>query len=100
MCAWIYWEEERRRQSPLTAQMEEENIAAQAVDEWLDGFDDGAAVALDYGQVAEAVYPDDSPSDLRLGIECLAEADLTGAAAAYRRLASRWLPIKQLARAS
>lgn len=68
--------------------------------EWLDGFDDGSAVALDYGQVAEAVYPDDSPSDLRLGIECLAEADMTGAAAAYRRLAGRWLPIKQLARAS
>lgn len=68
--------------------------------EWLDGFDDGAAVALDYGQVAEAVYPDDSPSDLRLGIECLADGDMTGAAAAYRRLAGRWLPIKQLARAS
>jgi hypothetical protein len=50
--------------------------------------------------VADKVYPDDSPMDIRLGIECLAEGDMTGAAAAYRRLASRWIPIRQLARAS
>jgi hypothetical protein len=68
--------------------------------EWLELFHPGSVVELDYGAVAEKVYPDDSPMDVRLGIECLAEGDMTGAAAAYRRLASRWIPIRQLARAS
>jgi hypothetical protein len=68
--------------------------------EWLEHFHPGAVVELDYGAVADKVYPDDSPMDVRLGIECLAEGDMTGAAAAYRRLASRWIPIRQLARAS
>jgi hypothetical protein len=68
--------------------------------EWLELFHVNSMVELDYGAVADKVYPDDSPMDIRLGIECLAEGDLTGAAAAYRRLASRWIPIRQLARAS
>ena len=68
--------------------------------EWLELFHPDSAVELDYGAVADKVYPDDSPLDVRLGIECLAEGDMTGAAAAYRRLASRWIPIRQLARAS
>jgi hypothetical protein len=68
--------------------------------EWLELFDVESMVELDYGAVADKVYPDDSPMDIRLGIECLAEGDMTGAAAAYRRLASRWIPIRQLARAS
>jgi len=68
--------------------------------EWLDLFHPESVVELDYGGVADKVYPDDSPMDVRLGIECLAEGDMTGAAAAYRRLASRWIPIRQLARAS
>ena len=68
--------------------------------EWLELFHPDSAVELDYGGVADKVYPDDSPLDVRLGIECLAEGDMTGAAAAYRRLASRWVPIRQLARAS
>jgi hypothetical protein len=68
--------------------------------EWLELFHADAMVELDYGAVADKVYPDDSPMDVRLGIECLAEGDMTGAAAAYRRLASRWIPIRQLARAS
>ncbi|MET1065953.1 MAG: hypothetical protein ABWX85_13445 [Arthrobacter sp.] len=68
--------------------------------EWLELFDPESVVELDYGAVADKVYPDDSPMDVRLGIECLAEGDMTGAAAAYRRLASRWIPIRQLARAS
>ncbi|MBD8042254.1 hypothetical protein H9638_00345 [Arthrobacter sp. Sa2BUA2] len=67
---------------------------------WLDVFSPDAVLELDYGPVAELVYPDDSPSDVRLGIESLAEGDMTGAAAAYRRLAGRWIPIRQLARAS
>lgn len=68
--------------------------------EWLELFHPDSMVELDYGAVADKVYPDDSPLDVRLGIECLAEGDMTGAAAAYRRLASRWIPIRQLARAS
>jgi len=68
--------------------------------EWLELFHPGSVVELDYGAVADKVYPDDSPMDVRLGIECLADGDMTGAAAAYRRLASRWIPIRQLARAS
>jgi hypothetical protein len=68
--------------------------------EWLELFHADSMVELDYGAVADKVYPDDSPMDVRLGIECLAEGDMTGAAAAYRRLASRWIPIRQLARAS
>jgi hypothetical protein len=68
--------------------------------EWLEQFHVESMVELDYGAVADKVYPDDSPMDIRLGIECLAEGDMTGAAAAYRRLASRWIPIRQLARAS
>ncbi|MDP9888526.1 hypothetical protein [Pseudarthrobacter enclensis] len=68
--------------------------------EWLESFHVNSMVELDYGAVADKVYPDESPMDIRLGIECLAEGDMTGAAAAYRRLASRWIPIRQLARAS
>jgi hypothetical protein len=68
--------------------------------EWLETFSPESIVELDYGRVADTVHPDDSPSDVRVGIECLAEGDMTGAAAAYRRLASRWIPIRQLARAS
>jgi hypothetical protein len=68
--------------------------------EWLETFHVESMVELDYGAVADKVYPDESPMDIRLGIECLAEGDMTGAAAAYRRLASRWIPIRQLARAS
>lgn len=68
--------------------------------EWLELFHAESMVELDYGAVADKVYPDESPMDVRLGIECLAEGDMTGAAAAYRRLASRWIPIRQLARAS
>ncbi|MDR6986717.1 hypothetical protein J2Y66_001187 [Paenarthrobacter nitroguajacolicus] len=68
--------------------------------EWLELFHIQSMVELDYGAVADKVYPDESPMDVRLGIECLAEGDMTGAAAAYRRLASRWIPIRQLARAS
>lgn len=72
----------------------------EAIHQWLDEFAPDSVLELDYGPVADRVYPDESPLDVRLGLECLAEGDLTGAAAAYRRLASRWIPIRQLARAS
>ncbi|ALV46610.1 hypothetical protein MB46_15035 [Arthrobacter alpinus] len=67
---------------------------------WLSGFSDVGVVELDYGPVANRVHPDDSPADVHMGLQCLAEGDFTGAAAAYRRLANRWMPIRQLARAS
>lgn len=67
---------------------------------WLASFDGEGMVELDYGSVAHRVHPDDSPADVQMGLQCLAEGDMTGAAAAYRRLASRWMPIRQLANAS
>ena len=68
--------------------------------EWLELFHADSMVELDYGAVADKVYPDDSPMDVRLGIECLSEGALTGAAAGYSRLGSLWIGIRQLARAS
>ncbi len=68
--------------------------------EWLSAFDDGAILELDYGWLADLVYPDDSPMDVRHGIEALADGDMTGAAAAYRRMAQRWIPVRQLARSN
>ncbi|AIY02073.1 hypothetical protein ART_2474 [Arthrobacter sp. PAMC 25486] len=67
---------------------------------WLAGFGDDGVVELDYGPVANRVHPDDSPADVHMGLQCLADGDFTGAAAAYRRLANRWMPIRQLARAN
>ena len=67
---------------------------------WLGNFAGGGVLELDYGPIANRVHPDDSPADVHMGLECLAEGDFTGAAAAYRRLANRWMPIRQLARAS
>ena len=67
---------------------------------WLAAFGEDGVVELDYGPVANRVHPDDSPADVHMGLQCLADGDFTGAAAAYRRLANRWMPIRQLARAS
>lgn len=68
--------------------------------EWLGLFHEDSIVELDYGPVAERVWPDESSQDLKLGIESLAEQDMLGAAAAYRRLSTRWLKVRQLARAN
>lgn len=38
VCAWLYWEEERRRNDPNAHH--EEDVAEQAVAEWLGGFED------------------------------------------------------------
>lgn len=67
---------------------------------WLAGFNDAGVVELDYGPVAQRVHPDDSPADVHMGLQCLADGDLTGAAAAYRRLANRWMSVRQLARSN
>lgn len=71
-----------------------------ALSEWLLLFHEDSMVELDYGRIAALVWPDESPHDLRLGIESLADSDMTGAAASYRRLTNRWLAVRQLARAN
>jgi len=68
--------------------------------DWLESFGEDGVVELDYGPVAQRVHPDDSPADVHAGLASLADGDLTAAAAAYRRLANRWIPIRQLARAN
>ena len=67
---------------------------------WLAGFNEAGVVELDYGPLANRLHPDDSPADVHMGLQCLADGDFTGAAAAYRRLANRWMSIRQMARAS
>lgn len=72
---------------------------------WLELFHPHALVELDYGGVAGLLgdvelTADDSPSDMQLGLESLAAADTTGAAAAHRRLSRRWGRVRALARAS
>ncbi len=67
---------------------------------WLAGFPESGVMELDYGSVANRVHPDDSPADVHMGLQCLADGDFAGAAAAYRRLANRWMPVRQLARAN
>jgi hypothetical protein len=71
-----------------------------ALSEWIQLFHHDSVVELDYGRIAALVWPDESPHDIRMGIESLSEGDMLGAAASYRRLASRWLRVRQLARAS
>ncbi|GAA3709836.1 hypothetical protein GCM10022377_24370 [Zhihengliuella alba] len=68
--------------------------------EWLQTFHDDSVVELDYGLLAEFVWPDESPQDLRLGIESLREGDMLGAAAAYRRLTNRWAAVRHRARSN
>ncbi|KAI0321261.1 hypothetical protein OF83DRAFT_1100511 [Amylostereum chailletii] len=40
VCAWIYWEEDRRWKASGTSQMHEEDVTGQALSEWLDVFRD------------------------------------------------------------
>lgn len=68
--------------------------------DWFSLFDNKSVVEVDYGSLASRTYPDDSPQDISMGLQCLLEGDLPGTAAAYRRLALRWIPIRQLSRAS
>jgi len=49
VCAWIYWEEDRRWRTgswvhPSNSTLYDEDIASQAVSEWLDGFGDDEAL--------------------------------------------------------
>lgn len=67
---------------------------------WLDAFDTQSVLELDYGMLAEIVWPDDSVNDLMHGIQALEDDDQTSAAAAYRRLTNRWLGPRHLGRAN
>lgn len=67
---------------------------------WLESFDSRSVIELDYGLLAEIVWPDDSSNDLMHGIQCLEDGDPTGAAAAYRRLSNRWIGPRHLGRAN
>jgi regulator-associated protein of mTOR len=40
VCAWLYWEEDRKWRAGGTAHHQEESVTGQAVAEWLDGFGD------------------------------------------------------------
>lgn len=68
--------------------------------DWLKSFHEDSIVELDYGLLADYVWPDDSPQDLRLGIDSLGDGDMVGAAASYRRLTNRWVRVRQNARSN
>jgi len=68
--------------------------------DWLGSFHEDSIVELDYGLLADYVWPDESPQDLRIGIDSLGDGDMLGAAAAYRRLTNRWVRVRQHARSN
>ncbi|WP_413542532.1 hypothetical protein [Citricoccus nitrophenolicus] len=67
---------------------------------WLESFHPDSMVELDYGGLARLVWPDDSPFDVRTAIEALEEGDAEAAVVANHRMVRRWLPVRQLGRAS
>jgi hypothetical protein len=72
---------------------------------WLEEFDPRSLVELDYAGLVDllddlSLRGDDSASDVAEGLAALAEGDTTSAAAAYRRLSTRWQRLALLARAS
>lgn len=67
---------------------------------WLESFHPDSVVELDYGGLARLVWPDDSPFDVRTAIESLEEGDAESAVVANHRMVRRWLPVRQLGRAS
>lgn len=67
---------------------------------WLESFHPDSMVELDYGGLARLVWPDDSPFDVRTALESLEEGDQEAAVVANHRMVRRWLPVRQLGRAS
>ncbi|HET9655609.1 MAG TPA: hypothetical protein VFP72_09665, partial [Kineosporiaceae bacterium] len=67
---------------------------------WLEGFHPRSWVELDVRPVAALVGGDDGLEDVRLGLECLAEGDSTGAAKAYQRLRQRSRLLTDISRLS
>ncbi|MDI3329931.1 MAG: hypothetical protein QJR09_04240 [Micrococcus sp.] len=67
---------------------------------WLESFHPDSMVELDYGGLARLVWPDDSPFDVRTALEALEDGDQEAAVVANHRMVRRWLPVRQLGRAS
>ncbi|XKH52702.1 hypothetical protein LG284_11925 [Citricoccus nitrophenolicus] len=67
---------------------------------WLESFHPDSRVELDYGGLARLVWPDDSPFDVRTAIEALEDGETEAAVIANHRMVRRWLPVRQLGRAS
>ena len=44
VCAWLYWEEDRRWRAGLTSHQFEDDFTTQAVSDWLDGFGDEESI--------------------------------------------------------
>lgn len=67
---------------------------------WLESFHPDSMIELDYRGLARLVWPDDSPFDVRTALEALEDGDQETAAVANHRMVRRWLPMRQLGRAS
>ncbi|GAB3563435.1 hypothetical protein [Spelaeicoccus albus] len=86
----------------VTEHLAEEDLVTELAElvAWLDNFDLGSIVELDYGGLGNLVWPDPSTYDVHEGIQALSEGDGSGAIAAYQRFAHRWHRVAALARAS
>ncbi|GAB2895879.1 hypothetical protein [Neomicrococcus lactis] len=67
---------------------------------WLGRFSRDSIVEVDYGKLAQYVWPDDSSRDLRDWLEAIEDKDVTTATLAYRRYMSRWLSVRGIARSN
>jgi hypothetical protein len=67
---------------------------------WLERFHSRSWVELDTSSVAALVEGDDGAEDVRLGLECLSDADAPGLAAVYQRLRRRSRRLDDLSSAS
>src|SRR5699024_8147237 len=85
-----------------TEHLSDEDIVTELTElaSWLDNFDQGSIIELDYGGLGDLVWPDPSTYDVHEGIQALKEDDASGAAAAYQRFMHRWHRVAALARAS
>lgn len=67
---------------------------------WLARFSRDSIVEVDYGKLAQYVWPDDSSRDLRDWLGAIEDKDVTTATLAYRRYMSRWLSVRGIARSN
>lgn len=67
---------------------------------WLETFHPRSWVVLDASGIVPLTGGDDGAEDVRLGLECLASGDTTGAAASYHRLTTRQRLLDDLSRSS
>jgi hypothetical protein len=67
---------------------------------WLESFHPRAWVEVDASLIIGLTGGDDGADDVRLGLECLAAGDPTGAAASYHRMTTRQRLLDDLSRSS